>query len=97
MNRRFRPSPIAACMFGRWFRAQGGTLKGFYAYPEGQKAVPARNPPFLPRARGLRWLAPLLPGGSQAQLPCLVKDLGAQVVASDGGTSNIPDYRHTFW
>ena len=78
---RFRPSPIAAV------RLAGGLVgrkagQGFYAYPEGQKVVPAE--PAVPAAvPGLRvWLAPYHSVGHK-RAAALLKDLGAQVVASE--------------
>lgn len=78
---RFRPSPIAAArVAGGLFGRKVG--QGFYAYPEGQKVVPADAP--VPAVHsGLNvWLAPYHSVGHK-RAAALFRELGVQVVASE--------------
>ena len=78
---RFRPSPIAA------LRAAGKLLgrktgEGFYAYPEGQKQVPAEPPvPALPASLKV-WVAPYHSVGHKRAAD-LLRALGAQLIAAE--------------
>lgn len=78
---RFRPSPIAAVRSQAklWGRKTG---EGFYAYPEGQKQVPAEPAvPAMPSDLTV-WLAPWHAVGHK-RAAGLLKDLGVRVSAAE--------------
>src|SRR5690606_17336052 len=78
---RFRPSPITAVRYaGKMLGRKTGL--GFYAYPEGQKQVPAETavPPAVDNLKV--WLAPYHSVGHK-RAAALLKDLGANVVAAE--------------
>lgn len=83
---RFRPSPITAVRYAGKMLGRKTRL-GFYAYPEGQKQVPA-EPPVPAAAQGLKvWLAPYHSVGHK-RAAALLKELGADVVAAEAPPAN---------
>src|SRR5690606_27104916 len=83
---RFRPSPITAVRYAGKMLGRKTSL-GFYAYPEGQKQVPA-EPPVPAAAQGLKvWLAPYHSVGHK-RAAALLKELGADVVAAEAPPAN---------
>ncbi len=78
---RFRPSPITAVRSaGKLLGRKTG--QGFYAYPDGQKQVPAE--PEVPKlVQGLKvWLAPYHSVGHK-RAAALLKDLGVGIIATE--------------
>lgn len=89
---RFRPSPITTV------RLAGGLIgrkagEGFYAYPDGQKQVPAEPAAPVLRA-GLRaWVSPAHPDG-HARASALLRGMAVELAEGGNAAAGCADHRH---